>query len=147
MPALQMSRPVRTGRVFSRTWQHADLSHGVLVVDDDEMVRTFLGVHLREQGRPRWLASDGQEAVEIYQDHGSEIDVVLLDVRMPDMDGPQTLMRLRELNPSVACYFMSADWYPYSAEELMAMGAIGLVTKPATGELLVEVVEEWLANT
>ena len=105
MPALQTAYPERTGCIFSRTKQHPDRSRGVLVVDDDEMVRTFLGVHFRDQGRPLWLASDGEEAVEIYQHHGGEIDMILLDVRMPDMDGPHTLMKLREINPSIACYF------------------------------------------
>ena len=41
---------------------------------------------------------------------------------------------------------MSGDWYPYTEDELLEMGAIGLVTKPATAELLAGAVDECLAN-
>lgn len=146
MSALQTTLPERSGPVFSRMRRHPEHSRGVLVVDDDEMVRTFLGIHFREQGRSVWSASDGEEAIEIYQHHGSEIDVVLLDVRMPDMDGPQTHLRLRAINPSIACYFMSGDWYPYTEVELLEMGALGLVTKPLIGKLLAGVVDKCLVG-
>jgi CheY-like chemotaxis protein len=46
-----------------------------------------------------WLAAGGQEALDLYQRHREAIDVVLLDVRMPGLDGPQTLAALRALNP------------------------------------------------
>jgi len=146
MSALQTTLPERARPIFSRVRQHPGHTRGVLVVDDDEMVRTYLGIHFREQGRQLWSASDGEEAVEIYQHHGGEIDTVLLDVRMPDMDGPHTLIQLQEINPSIACYFMSGDWYPYTEDELLEMGAVGLVTKPSNGQMLVSVVDEFLAD-
>jgi len=117
-----------------------------LIVDDDAVVRTILGMLFRQQGLPVRLAGNGKEGVEIYQRHRDEIALVLMDVRMPVMDGPHTLMRLQEINPSVACYFMSGDWHPYTEDELIRMGALGLAVKPLAEKMLVEIAEECLAN-
>src|SRR3954470_11871134 len=68
---------------------------GVLVVDDEECVRDVLDAMLRQQGFAVWLAADGWEALEVYRLHLAAIDLVLLDVRMPGLDGPATLTALR----------------------------------------------------
>jgi DNA-binding response OmpR family regulator len=80
---------------------------GVLVVDDEPSIRSLLAVALRQQGFCVWLAADGREAIELDRRHGPEIALVLLDVRMPGLDGPETLTVLRKINPTVMCCFMS----------------------------------------
>jgi CheY-like chemotaxis protein len=120
--------------------------YGVLVVDDDEMVRSVLGLFFRRQSIPVWLASDGEEAVEIYAREGAHIGLVLLDLRMPEMDGPQTFHHLRELNPDVVCYFMSAEWYPYTEQELYEMGAAELLLKPLLFKVLADLVQGCLSD-
>jgi len=55
---------------------------------------------------------------------------VLLDVRMPEMDGPQTLAALRSINPEVRCCFMSGHTGDYSAEQLLELGASHVFQKP-----------------
>ena len=117
---------------------------GILVVDDDEMIRVLLGNHLRRKGPPVWLAGSGAEAVELYQLHQHEIAAVVLDVRMPGMDGPRTFAKLKEINPNLACYFMSGNWEPYTEVQLMNMGAIDLLVKPHLFESLDGIVENYL---
>ncbi len=73
-------------------------------------IRNFLRVSLWRQGFAVWLAADGQEAVELYWRHYASIDVVLLDVRMPELDGPRTLMAPLMINPALRSCFMSGDW-------------------------------------
>jgi len=109
----------------------------VLVVDDDEMTRIMLGSFFRRQGIAVWTAGAGMEAVEIFAIHGHEIGLVLLDLCMPEMDGPQTLSKLQQIREDVVCYFMSSDWYPYSEEELMQMGADALLAKSVLCKTLV----------
>ncbi len=104
--------------------------YGILVVDDDAAVRGLLDLALRRQGFAVWLAANGQEALEQYRCHRATIDVALLDVLMPGLDGPQTLAALQALNPQVRCCFMSGDLGLYSEWKLQSMGAAVVFHKP-----------------
>ena len=93
-------------------------------------MRGALEAALRREGYDVWLAADGQEALVQYWDRREDIDVILLDVRMPSLDGPQTLAALRQLNPRVRCCFMSGDLGSYTEGELRGLGAAGVLYKP-----------------
>ncbi len=103
---------------------------GVLVVDDEHLVRTLLQLGLERDGFDVWLASDGREAIRLYRKHRDRIDVVLLDVRMPGLDGPQTLDALRGLDPKVLVCLMSGDLGDYQPDELRRRGAAHVIAKP-----------------
>lgn len=103
---------------------------GILVVDDDGDVRGLLHVVLGRHGFIVREAATGLQALEVYQEWGSSIDLVLLDVRMPGLDGPQTLVGLRQLNPALCCCFMTGDAGRYTPEELIARGAVYVFQKP-----------------
>jgi CheY-like chemotaxis protein len=100
---------------------------GVLVVDDEHLVRSMLQLGLERDGFNVWSAASGREAIRLYRSHGKSIDVVLLDVRMPGLDGVETLQLLRELNPQVRACFMTGDTGAYRPEELRQRGAPVLV--------------------
>jgi CheY-like chemotaxis protein len=104
--------------------------HGVLIVDDDEGTRAVLDIWLRRHGCGVWLAAAGPEAIHLYLQHWHEIDAVLMDVNMAAMDGPQTLVALRLINPQVCCCFMSATLTGYTEADLLAFGAREIVRKP-----------------
>lgn len=103
---------------------------GVLVVDDEHMVRLMVQLGLERKGFDVWLARSGREAIDLYRRHTKEIAVVLLDVRMPGLDGLQTLEVLRGLNHEVQACFMSGDTGPYKPEELLQHGAAYVIAKP-----------------
>lgn len=103
---------------------------GILVVDDDTAARDLLNIVLREQGFAVWLAGDGYHALKKYRDHHDDIDLVLLDVQMPRLDGPQTLAILQHFNPQVRCWFMTGDLGRYTEEDLMERGAERIIHKP-----------------
>src|SRR5438874_2516364 len=103
---------------------------GILVVDDDAAVRALLDVGLRQYGFAVWQAADGHEALQVYQRNGSEIDLALLDVRMPGLDGPQTLVALSQLNPRIRCCFMTGQAGSYTQDELLKLGAAHIFPKP-----------------
>ena len=116
---------------------------GVLVADDDHLVRVMVQLGLERDGFDVWLAADGREAVDLYGKHREAIAVVLLDVRMPGLDGPQTLDALRQLNPHVRACFMSGDLGGYDPEELRRRGAVHLLTKPFLLDELVKLLRRW----
>jgi len=104
----------------------------VLVVDDNQGVRTLLESFLRRLGFAVWSAASGQEAVTLYRERQQSRPVVLLDVQIPGMDGPATLAAFQMIDPEVKCCFMSGYTGRYSPEELLRLGAVHLFHKPFT---------------
>jgi CheY-like chemotaxis protein len=112
---------------------------GVLIADDELPVRTVVAAHLEREGFAVWTAADGLEALSTFFDHTGEVDVLLLDVSLPDIPGPAAYRRLRAHYPGVACCFMTADPYQPDAEEARALGARVLV-KPFSLAVLTRVI-------
>lgn len=104
----------------------------ILHVDDDENIRvlTALSFTLSGGGEVRSAAS-GVEALEALA-AGLQPDLILLDVMMPDMDGPAVLARVRELpeHRNTPVVFMTAQTQDHERAALMALGAAGVVIKP-----------------
>jgi CheY-like chemotaxis protein len=104
----------------------------VLVVDDDPHIRKMLKLGLEGNGFEVTLAASGRDAIELFRAAGGSPSVALLDVRMPDLDGPHTLDSLLEVNPHLQACFMSADIGDYERAELIRRGAQHVLDKPFT---------------
>jgi CheY-like chemotaxis protein len=120
--------------------------YGILVVDDDEDVRGILNVGMRRQGFTVWLAANGQEALDLYRRHRRTIDVVLMDVCMPGLDGPQTLAALQKINGYLRCCFMSGDLGHYTEWKLCNLGAAAVIRKPFRPAEVAEMLGELVRN-
>jgi CheY-like chemotaxis protein len=118
----------------------------LLVVDDEECMRGVLNLAMRQQGFEVRLAANGREAIDLYRQDGRGIDVVLLDVRMPGLDGPQTLAALQALNPQIRCCFMSGDLGSYTESTLTALGAAALLLKPFRLAEVAQVLSELVSS-
>jgi len=105
-------------------------SPGILIADDESAILDFLRRGLGLYGFTVWTAKNGKEAIEIYKANRQDIAAVLLDVLMPDQDGPSTLGLLRTIDPDVRCCFMSGDLGQYTQDELLAGGAAHVLFKP-----------------
>lgn len=103
---------------------------GVLVVDDDNLVRIMVQLGLERHGFDVWQASNRREASCLYQEHRDRITVVLLDVRRPGLDGPATMDVLRKHNPAVPFCFMSGETGGGLSEELSKQEAVYFIAKP-----------------
>jgi len=103
----------------------------VLLVDDEPDIRTIGAMSLRKVGKLEVsTASSGAEAVEAAA--ATLPDVILLDVMMPGMDGPETLRLLRE-NPvteRTPVVFMTAKVLRSEIDRWLSLGAIGVIRKP-----------------
>ncbi|MBI1914143.1 MAG: response regulator [Planctomycetes bacterium] len=115
---------------------------GVLVVDDETAVLCVVAARLRHEGFKVWLAGGGHQGIEVYQRHLEEIGVVLLDVQMPGMDGPQTLTVLQKLCPTVRCCFMTGNSVPSTEAGLLERGAVRVFRKPIVFTELIDTLNQ-----
>ena len=113
-----------------RTVRELHEKPGVLVVDDEHLVRVMVQLGLERDGFEVWPAPNGWRAIRLYREHRDRIAVVLLDVQMPGLDGPQTLDALREVAPQVVACFMSGDACANEPEELRQRGVAYFLAKP-----------------
>lgn len=123
----------------------------VLVVEDQRLIR-ILAQHLLESlGYRVLVAADGAEGVEVFRAHADEIDVVLLDMIMPVMDGRACFGALQEADPEVRVLLATGFSEPTDTDELIAAGALGVLRKPyrlaTLATALAEVLPEAAAET
>lgn len=117
----------------------------ILLVEDDEQVRTMLKLMLTSSGYEVWEASDGTRVCEMYQQH--RFDLVITDLVMPDIEGMGVIIELRRIDPNVRIIAMSggaqgkAEGYLRVAQKL---GAQITLAKPFGNEEFLEAVGELL---
>jgi two-component system, response regulator, stage 0 sporulation protein F len=100
----------------------------ILIVDDEQSVREVLSEYFAEQGYAVETAGDGEEALAVVR--RSTPDLVLLDVRMPGIDGVETLRRMRGIAPAVSVIMVTANEDVGLARETLKLGALDYVAKP-----------------
>ena len=117
----------------------------VLVVDDEPLVREVAKRTLERAGFEVVLAENGRQAVEIYSQRGARIALVLLDLSMPEMDGEQTLVELRRIDPGVQV-LLSSGYDPSSSTRAPLGGRVAsFLQKPYTAQALVAAVRRSIA--
>ena len=119
----------------------------VLVVEDFDDTRAFIRMLLEMKGCHVLEAVNGREAVEAASAHCSEIDLILMDLRMPVMTGVEATRRIREQSEScrVPIVAMSAHCEGHWREEALAAGAAGCFGKPIDPRLLDEIIARYAA--
>jgi len=119
-------------------------SETILLADDEQNVRDLIRKVLTLRGYKVLLARDGLEAIDIYQSTKDAIDLVILDMMMPNLSGRDAYKRLKEINPAVKVIFCSGYGLDHKAmEELQNKGA-GFIHKPFALEQLIQAVREIL---
>ncbi len=116
----------------------------ILVVDDEKLIRWSVAERLQRDGYEVLSAESGEQALEMIS--ASPPDLMLLDVRLPGIDGVQTLQRALSLHPEVAVLMMSAHSTVDVAVEAMKHGAIDFLVKPFPFQQLDAAVTRALAN-
>ena len=107
----------------------------ILVIDDEKNIRTMVGLALKQDGHAVNLAEDGRSGLNAF-DSGSSFDLVLLDQRMPELDGLEVLREMRRRKPDVRVVMITAFGTIELAVEAMKSGAADFLRKPFTVETL-----------
>jgi DNA-binding NtrC family response regulator len=102
----------------------------VLIVDDEALIRWSLAEMLNEQGYLVLEAGDGKDALAALRNSLEPVDVVMLDYRLPDLNGLQLLTAIRGLSPDSRVVMMTAYGTPEIAADALRLGAVGFVNKP-----------------
>lgn len=103
-------------------------TYRILIVDDEENVRRMLATAFSLQGHETHCASDGKAALNLFSE--TQPDVVLMDIRMPEMDGIDALKVMRAQQPRIPVILMTAYAEVETAVEALRSGAFDYVIKP-----------------
>src|SRR6266705_2669929 len=110
----------------------------VLIVDDELSMRQFLTHLFQREGHSLRDAQNGRDAMAILRGH--PIDIVISDIKMPDMGGIELLRAARELRPDLEFIMMTAFANVDAAREAFLLGAFDFIQKPFDNDLLKEIV-------
>lgn len=102
----------------------------ILLVDDEKVITEVTGAMLMALGYDVIIASDGEEAVAVYQEKGQSIDLVIMDVVMPGIGGGEAIDLIREINPSVKVILCSGYSMSGAVKAIMDKGVRTFLKKP-----------------
>ncbi|OGV82306.1 MAG: hypothetical protein A3K19_25065 [Lentisphaerae bacterium RIFOXYB12_FULL_65_16] len=102
----------------------------IMVVDDEALVREVLAEMLRAEGHAVIKAADGNEALALYRQHWREVDLLILDMVMPQMNGRDTFHAMKTINPGVRALLSTGFSVDGEAQTILNEGVLGYVGKP-----------------
>ena len=144
-----MFLPASAKKVLKITEPAPEIMKGsgtILIVDDEEMVLD-VGVRvLKKLGYTVLESNNGRNAVELYAKVQDKIDLVILDIVMPDMGGGDVYDRLKEINPDVKVLLSSGYSIDDQAREIMERGCDGFIQKPFSVKSMSEKISEILSK-
>ncbi len=112
----------------------------ILVVDDEPAIRQITKSSLEAYNYRVLTASNGIEAVEMYAEYKSEINIVLLDMMMPELDGETTIQMLQKINPQVKIIAISGLVLNHKINDKSSQGVKAFISKPCTGKELLQAI-------
>jgi PAS domain S-box-containing protein len=113
----------------------------VLLVEDEEMMVLLLRKTFAKHGYNVLVALDGEEALNLFQEHKEKIDVVLLDIGLPKKAGWEVILTMKEQNPQVSIVVSSGYIDPESKTKMYKAGIRNFVDKPYTPDAVVEILD------
>jgi PAS domain S-box-containing protein len=125
--------------------QRPSLGKGsILVVDDEELVRKTLGEMLRSFGYQVTCVENGRKALDYLAEHQSEVDLILLDMIMPDMDGRSCYKAIRNQGCDVQVVIITGHSPDQVTQNLLDQGVLGIIEKPFDMNRLSQIIAQAL---
>jgi len=115
----------------------------VLIAEDVDDNYLFLKTFLRKTKIKVLWAKDGLEALEMIQEH-QEIDIVLMDIRMPNMDGYEATRQIKSIRPQLPIVAQTAYALNSDSQKIYNAGCDDYVTKPILGRVLFQKMSKYL---
>ena len=128
--------PITEGAVKEKEKTSVESATGgqetILIVDDEEIIRTMLQEVLESLGYTILLAIDGADAIQVYSQRHDDIDLVIIDMIMPKMGGKETCHELKKINPSIKVILASGFSQDKVIREVVSACVNGFIQKPFT---------------
>lgn len=119
------------------------LKQKVLIVDDQFGIRTLLNEVLQKEGYEIYQAANGLQALHVMKQHAP--DLVLLDIKIPGMDGLEILKKMKEINPEIRVIIMTAYGELDMIEKTKKLGALAHFSKPFDIEEIRTAVKQYVS--
>ena len=114
----------------------ADGTETILIVEDEAYLLETMSTLLRSHGYNILTAGDGYEAVEIYRNRSSEIDLIVTDLGLPRLNGWDAFLQMKEFNPNVRAIISTGYLDPQMKEDKYEVGIVDFIRKPFNSETI-----------
>jgi len=115
-----------------------DKGKTILLVEDESFAREYITRAIERKKYKVIGAAGGYEAIDLYQQHKPQC--VILDIKLPDIDGKEVLKKLKQIDPQANVYFLSGSEEIVSLAHAKSLGAAGYLTKPVILDDLMEII-------
>jgi len=102
----------------------------VLVVDDEDDLRSLLSNILKRKGFPVFDAENGRDGLAVFEAHQEEIGYILADINMPELSGKELSIEIRKRDPIVKVILISGDYTTAEIDDFLAKHSLKFIAKP-----------------
>ncbi len=120
-----------------------DVTKSILIVEDEGLIQLYFKVILERSNFDLIFASNGEEAIEIFKQN-KDIDLILMDIRMPGIGGDEAARRILELNKKAKIIAQTAFAMQGDREKYLSGGFVDYIAKPIHKDELYKIIEKWL---
>ncbi|MEJ5266478.1 MAG: response regulator, partial [Bacteroidales bacterium] len=121
-----------------------NLKAKILIVEDEEFNYIYLSEIFKMYGYDFIIANNGIQALEIIKEKGNEIDLILMDIRVPDMDGIETSFEIRKFNQKIPIIIQTAFNYDMDYDIKIQKCCNDFIQKPIISDILINKIETLL---
>lgn len=115
----------------------------ILIAEDEKVNQYFFEKALKKTRANLFFVNDGYEAIEMIEEN-AEIDLVLMDIRLPNLDGLEATRRIKEINPELPVIIQTANSLSNVYEDALKCGCNEFLTKPIKIETLLLILKKYL---
>jgi CheY-like chemotaxis protein/two-component sensor histidine kinase len=134
-----------TEKAIEEAVKPLDREATVMIVDDEDIILDVVFTVLNRAGIHVLKAQTGMEAIETFRNHEGKIDLVIVDMSMPGLDGIETFRRLREIDPELKV-ILSTGYSHERKKEFLDMGFTGCLKKPYKLQDILSIVQECIRD-
>lgn len=114
----------------------------LMIVEDDEISMTFIELLLEPISRQIILAKNGEEAIKLYRDN-QDVDLILMDIKMPELDGYEATRQIRQMNQDVVIIAQTAYSLIGDRDKSIEAGCNDYITKPIFKDKLMAIISKY----